>query len=542
MMQRILLTGMCLALTMSQPAAQQPDSGSIQGSVVNSQTGEPVKKAQVTFTDQGGVSQPLLAITDSSGNFHLTHVPPGSYRADVVRTGFVRAQSRHEEASREPDVLAVAPKQEITGLVYRLAPASVLAGRVMDEDGSPFAGVRLQCLRYSYSRGSRQLLSVGYATTDDRGLYRIAGLHSGHYYVRAAYTDATSTLGAVPGGGVEGYPSLYYPGVVDAGQAAGIPLREGEEKSGIDFKLAPMRAVHIQGIVRNLDGRTTGRDVVVSLTPRMSAGLAGRPPAPVGEDGGFRFDGVIPGSYLIMASSSAGSGNIVRQPLEVGESNLDGIRLILKPRVDLKGRVRIEGERKVPLDGLRLFLSPRDDLVLMQGGTIVASPGADGSFVFQGVSDGDYTVQIDNLPENCYLRMVLTRDRLAADREIHVDETLAGSALDLLVSAAGGRVEGTVTDEQQRPASSLTVVLVPDAARRSRGDLFRWVTSDQYGHFIFRGVSPGDYKLFVWPEDLESGSWRDSAVLASLENRGKTITVEESSRVSVDLRMIPTSQ
>jgi hypothetical protein len=533
------------------PAAADPtaDYGSIAGMVVNSRTGEPVKRAHITFASVGGTSgggpgaagpagtsEPVRGITDSGGKFRLDRIPSGTYRVLVSRDGFVRSHARSPDPSREPSLLTLQPKQNVADLAYRLAPASVLAGVVLDEDNAPMAGVRIQCLEYAYRRTGRELESAGITITDDRGQYRISGLTPGHYYVRATYIDSASLAGPVRGAIPEGYPSLYYPGVIDAGQAADIPLQESEERPGVDFKLAPAHVAHVQGQVRTADGRLAGKDVLVSLAPRMSAGLSGRTPARVGVDGSFRIDGVTAGSYMLTASAGGSGGTVAHQVVEVGEADLDNVRLFLTARTDLKGRVRVEGDRKISLGGIPVLLAPLDNSAVMLAGAGFASIDAEGSLVFRSVTAGDYRVLIDSLPEDAFLKQVKLGDRPAEDGVLHLEA--AGIPVELLLSTAGGRVDGSLTGEQDKPAPDATVVLVPDATRRARGDLYRIATSDQYGHFSIRGIPPGDYKLFAWSDELEPWSWLDPAVLAPYENQGKSVSVEQSSRNKVDLKTI----
>jgi hypothetical protein len=515
------------------PAAESAaKTGSLAGSVVNAQSGEPLKRAEVVASDDLPGGPPLRAITDSSGKFKLPGVSAGTYRISIARPGFVPARGKDSDSA--PEVITLTPGQEITGLVYRLSPGAVLAGRVVDEDGAPFAGIRLQCLKYSFTPRMRRLVTAGSTTSDDRGQYRFAGLNPGGYYVYASYSDAGALLGGAPSGAVEGYPSVYYPGVPSAVQAAEIPLRAGEERNGVDFKFAPARLRSVHGTVRNPDGRPAARDTLVSLAPRASAGLGGRTPTRVSDDGDFRVDGVAPGSYLLTVMAGGGLGNTVRVPLEVGETNLENINVILKPRIDLKGRIRVEGDRPQRLDGVQLFLSPADGAVLMEGGSGIAAPRPDGTFLFHAVAEGDYGVQADNLPEDSFLKEVLVSGRAAPDRIVHLSEATA-NALELVLSDKGGRIEGIVKDDKQRAVSSTTVVLVPDASRRGQAELFRTATSDQYGHFTIRGIPHGDYKLFAWSENLEPWSWREPGVLAPYESQGKSVSIDESGRVTLEL-------
>jgi len=56
----------------------------------------------------------------------------------------------------------------------------------------------------------------------------------------------------------------------------------------------------------------------------------------------------------------------------------------------------------------------------------------------------------------------------------------------------GGRMDGVVVDSANHPFAGADVVLVPDVARRSSPDQYRATESEADGHFILRGIPPGD--------------------------------------------------
>jgi hypothetical protein len=82
------------------------------------------------------------------------------------------------------------------------------------------------------------------------------------------------------------------------------------------------------------------------------------------------------------------------------------------------------------------------------------------------------------------------------------------------------------------------VVVIPDRFR-DRKELFKSVSADQDGRFTISTIAPGDYKVFAW-ESIEPFSWFDPEILRREEQAGKPIRFEESSRMRVDLRVIPT--
>jgi hypothetical protein len=91
----------------------------------------------------------------------------------------------------------------------------------------------------------------------------------------------------------------------------------------------------------------------------------------------------------------------------------------------------------------------------------------------------------------------------------------------------------------QKPVRGIQAVLIPD--RRERRDHYKTSTSDQNGHFTFRGLTPGDYRLFAW-EHLEPFAYNDPEVLRRYEHQGSPIKISESTKLTVEAKMIPAGQ
>jgi len=108
--------------------------------------------------------------------------------------------------------------------------------------------------------------------------------------------------------------------------------------------------------------------------------------------------------------------------------------------------------------------------------------------------------------------------------------------LEVLVSPNGGRIDGLVLKDDE-PFSGGTVTLVPESDRRKEQRLYKSTTTDQNGQFSVRGVVPGDYKLFAW-ETIEEGAYEDPEFLRPYEERGKSIHVDEGSRLNLQLQLM----
>jgi hypothetical protein len=75
---------MLAAILRAQAPTAKP--GSIEGTVTNSVTSDPVKKAAVTLGDK------YTAMTDAAGHFHFDDVPPGEYFLLPEKDGFMAAR------------------------------------------------------------------------------------------------------------------------------------------------------------------------------------------------------------------------------------------------------------------------------------------------------------------------------------------------------------------------------------------------------------------------------------------------------------------
>ena len=68
--------------------------------------------------------------------------------------------------------------------------------------------------------------------------------------------------------------------------------------------------------------------------------------------------------------------------------------------------------------------------------------------------------------------------------------------------------------------------------------MYRTAAGDANGHFVFRGVPPGDYELFSWEEHLQTAE-QDDAYLEQYKDRGARITVRAQGANMADVHVIP---
>lgn len=116
----------------------------------------------------------------------------------------------------------------------KLAPTGVVSGRIFESSGQSAIGIPVRLLRSAYNAEGRVFRTVGTATANDRGEYRIYDVPPGHYYLGAGTpgmpAGSVSAPSRAPGASpVANYAMTYYPGVADLTDAK--LLRSGNSEA-----------------------------------------------------------------------------------------------------------------------------------------------------------------------------------------------------------------------------------------------------------------------------------------------------------------------
>ncbi len=534
----------------TQNAGVPRETSTIAGTVLDAVSQRPLKGADVRLrslpTDSGMASVPRSGSTstDADGRFVFNGVTPGRYVVMASRDGYV--SNRGDNFRLRGELLSVAPGQHVNDIVVRLLPDGAIAGHVINEAGKALRDVSVLAMKSSYPHGRRELQDVAHAVTNDAGEYRIESLAPGKYFIRA---KPPTSLKAKPGR-QKAYVPIYYPAASDQAHSVALVLRAGEELVGIDMTLIPVHTVHIRGTVIN--GRTLLPSKEAEVTLLSDQGetifLPGKDFS-VGGQANFDFPSVPPGSYVLVAQQSGS----VREPktmwgrtsIEVKDSNLDHVEVVVGPGVDVGGRIRVEEDgtadstKQVHYESMQgiLELQEPSSLAALTPDIDTTTVNADGTFMFHEVPEGSYRIRFVPVPDGFYLKS-LGADAL--ETGIIVGRSHSPDAVELVLSLGAGRVEGSVeSDDQSFPGAS--VVLVPDGKDRGQPSDYQRAVTDQLGRFAMRNVVPGDYTIFAW-EQIDRGAYFDPEFLARYEDRGKAVHVEEGGQVSVKLDLIPAAE
>jgi protocatechuate 3,4-dioxygenase beta subunit len=519
-----------------------PTKGTISGIVTDAATGQPLKKATIAFrnTRSGGqrFQQPLAVTTGSDGRYSMA-VEAGEYRLVATRNGYVRQAYGEKDARRPGMVFTVTSGQELKDINFRLVPGGVISGRVIDEDGEPMSGVSVQALRATYQDGERRLQPGGGSTrTDDRGEYRIFGLSPRRYYVSAArrgFGDFMLVAEDRPDASLgmqqqsEGYPTTYYPGTTDSNAASPIEMKAGEEQR-INFSLLPSRTHRITGRVFDSSGQPV-KDGFGMLLPRTGGSMMATSFAQV-HDGKLDIHGVTPGSYSLMVGTRDEESEAAQRDIEVGDQDVTGLQLTLSRGSEIRGTVKFVDFSGTRPD-LNVMLLPKSAGKFF--GMSSATVKVDNSFVVKDVFPQDYLTTISNIPNTAYLKSV----RVGGEETVTTGFNGAkGTTMEIVISGKAGTIEGTVTKSDGSPFPGATVVLVSDKPIRTRrGGGPETASTDQNGHFTFRGLRPANYSLSAW-EDIDDEEYLDPDFTQRQASNFTDVKLSEGDSQNLNLKLI----
>jgi protocatechuate 3,4-dioxygenase beta subunit/uncharacterized protein YuzE len=393
-------------------------------------------------------------VTDSNGNYLFTGLEPGSYSVRFDHsTATTAGIAGYAPGGAGTDPLVdsdVATTSGTTGTTaaFTLAPGDakrdVDAGVVLqtasigdrvwldrDRDGVQdagepgVAGVTVQLLDADGN-------VVGTTTTDGSGNYLFTGLEPGSYSVRFDHSTATTAgiAGYAPGGA--GTDPLVDSDVATTsgttGTTAAFTLAPGDAKRDVDAGVV-LQTASIGDRVwldRDRDGiQDDGEPGVAGVTVQLLDGDGNVVATRVTDsNGNYLFDDIEPGTYTVRFDHSTSSITGIRgwSPTGAGTADTDsdasptgvtgpitvaagdairnvdaGITLLLG---SVSGRIYEDVDEgygyddgEAPFAGLTIQLIDKDGNVVAETTT-----GADGTYRFDDVEPGDYTIKIVDPP------------------------------------------------------------------------------------------------------------------------------------------------
>ena len=240
--------------------------------------------------------------SEPDGGFLFRAVPTGTYAAKVI----VRPQSVRTENAIARLMWASTPvivnDSDVSGVEVVLRPGFRIAGRVVFESATRGRGPGFDVLRrLSASIDSQDVDTRSLGVTvafDSLGGFSSSELPPGGYFMRIENTPPGWTLKQI---------------AVRGRDISNAPIRLDADVSGLTFTFTE-RPTEVAGFVRSDAGIVEGSTVLVFPRDRASWVDFGRDPlglrsARSSRDGSFRFLGLPPGDYFLIAVDDAASAD-----------------------------------------------------------------------------------------------------------------------------------------------------------------------------------------------------------------------------------------
>jgi hypothetical protein len=473
----------------------------------------------------------MTTSTNSQGAFELRDVAPGSYFVSASRAGYLELQYGQRRPRERGVSVDVRGADTIQRIDIALPKGSVLAGRITDELGEPYPGVRVSVLEVRYQQGRRVPFPSGGATTDDLGAYRIPGLLPGTYQVSATSSETWRNERQEN----YGYATTYYPATASE-NAQSITLRAAEDRTDIDFSLTASRTARLRGrVIRPTGEPMPGEQVSLSVAFRGTGlAMAGNPISTrTLADGTFELRDVAPADYMLRAGGRTESASL----FVAVSGDIDNLVLAPLSGSSVTGAVITDEGTPPPFpaSGVRLnLLAPEPERVL----PTVRLPAVNNDWTFALANlGGPFLFRVQGLPGEWMIDAVRLNDADLTDAPFDVPtggREITG--LQIVITQRVGTVSGTVVMTDGKPTADATVVVFPD-------DETKWMFGSRFvrsarptsaGTFSITGLPAGNY-FAVAREAVIDGQWESREFLESVRQDATRIVLAAGASEAVSL-------
>jgi uncharacterized protein (DUF2141 family)/5-hydroxyisourate hydrolase-like protein (transthyretin family) len=531
-----LLVLPCLPVTIQ---AQSAAPGyRIAGTVVNAQTGEPVRGATVSVLALEDSHSIASTQTGSDGHFSVDGLPAAKYQLTASKRGYSTAAYDEHGDFSSAIVTGDDPNSnfDTTHLVFRLTPGAALRGVVTADGGDPVADAEVMLFKkpQGYAPGEK-IVQQETAITDDIGTYEFSNLSPGEYLLAAKATPWYAMHGNPPSPGQTSatppnsaldvaYPITYFDSTTDEASASPILLAQGS-RIDANLTLHAVSAIRLQiSAPRRQDGqlaRPQLRQTIFGETVNnVSAGFLD-----AATTGSTEFVGVPPGQYELTQGDPP---RVVELDATASLQVEPGAGL---PAFPVAGTLETADGKPVTSFAM-VTLEPAD---AAQGLKPLESSFNKGAFSFPAVPVGAWklSAQVDGLPESVLSIVAAGQAHSGSAVTVH-DHPLT---LVARVTSGGPSVEGFARKDG-KGVSGVMVLLVPRALSTlpdpSMLDRIRRDQSDSDGSFSLHDAAPGQYSVLAIQDgwDLD---WTRPGILARYLPAGIPVTVKATSENAVRL-------
>jgi hypothetical protein len=228
-----------------------------------------------------------------------------------------------------------------------------------------------------------------------------------------------------------------------------------------------------------------------------------------------------------------------RQLVTVSNANVDNLDVRLIPAGEISGKITTEGGGTASpgTQATRLLVGLVPHQAGFGGNISTQSSNADGTFLIKNVPPDIYRVTVNSLPAGTYVKAIRFG---GADVTKSALDTTSGASgqIEVVLSPEAADLSGIVHNAQGDVVAGVTVNLWESDAPNVLPDalLNRTATTDQNGHFQFRNLPPGEYRLAAWEQT--NPNIQDPQFRAKFEGQAVTVKLTASAHANNDAPLI----
>jgi hypothetical protein len=477
-----------------------------------------------------------------------------------------------------------------------------IGGRVIYDDGDAAIGVKVEIFRKvgdkfmstipNFSTLSSMRMGGGVFQTDDRGVYRFAGLPPGDYIVKVSenvsHTESVERRYYDPFEGSLGgksFLTIFYPDVADTKSAQLITVEPGQEISEINLTLPSRNLYRIEGktvarkdkspVKARINIKRKNQEEVFSILDQ----IGGREQvALTDKNGNWKFKELPKGTYTLTiepvdeerddesyqgysnTNSAIGMSNTAENSppkpkfakkvyeITIEDKDLSEIVVELGYGATVSGTVTTENNQEMP-SGVHIAAHNESEEIdvstTVYNGSEIATPRENSKpkktnhdFKLEGVAEGKTEFKVLINDDDFYVKSAMFNgtDLLANPIELKEGETLRN--VQIIITKGTGTLKGVVLDDAKTPVKKTQLNLVPmNALKRKILSFYRSVTTGESGEFQLK-APPSEYAIIFNSEEFlskkgeEFQRWLDEAVKNAVK---VTIKANEIEKVSLTL-------
>jgi hypothetical protein len=595
-----------------------PANSIIRGRVFYADTGRAVKRSSIMLIQEKGFGGPGNApsgLTDNDGSFLIKNVRAGTYYAMVNAPGvvspmaFVDFSKMRRDGGRRGEEEAFENAFEgfekivvdgINAIDVQIAArrGGAIGGRIMYDDGDAAIGVKVEILRKvkdkylpvvpNFGSFIAMFIGNGVYQTDDRGVYRFAGLPAGEYIVKVTENtthsegnerNRYSEFETIFGGG-NSLLSIFYPDVFETKLANVISVELGQEIAEINMTIPSRNLYKVEGkIVSRKDKspvkarvtiRRDGEEETFSIFNEF-----GRREQDVQTDeaGNWKFKELPKGDYKLVIEPIQGepdyreyqgeysNSNVMTnaprnsppqpkfakkiQEIKLEDRDLSEMVIELGYGATIAGIITAENSQEIPESVTVQTVNEINELGTSDtigGFTLEQDRKRDkprNDFRLENIAEGKTFFYVHVADDDYYVKSAKSGsvDLLAGALDLKDGDAITN--VQVVLGTDVGTIKGKAVDAKNDFLKKTDVVLVPtDAAKRRNSSFYRHIMTDEKGEFE-RKLAPGEYAVVFVEQGVSNKKydqflkWLDEAL-----KDAQKVTIETGRTENLTVRKI----